>query len=294
MASSSYDPAAVRAGAAVVDQAVAAGSAVSWAAVIAGAVVACATTLVLITLGVGLGFSSISAETGEGVSASTLGLMTVVWLIVVQWLASAGGGFVAGRLRARWISVHRDEVFFRDTAHGLLAWALGTLLVVSLLASAATGVVGTAGRVVGSVSGGTAQAVASAAGPMSSYDLGTLFRRAEPGGGNPNGETNEHATEEVMTIIGNAITAGELPTGDRDYLMRLVASRTGITEDEARSRVDQAFTKAREAAGKVREAAEEARRAAAKLSLFTALSMVIGAFVAAAGAAYGGQARDDS
>lgn len=293
MSSSTYDPPLLRETTVLADSPDTEASAVSWAAIIAGAVVACAASLILIALGAGLGFSTISPWHDEGVSAATLGLMTVVWLIVVQWVASALGGYIAGRLRTRWISVHRDEVYFRDTAHGLLAWALGTIVTVGLLTSAVTGAIGTAGQVAGAAGQGAAQVAAAAAGPLSQYDSDTLFRSTQPGAANPNGETNEQAAEEVATIIGHAVTTGTLPAGDRDYLAQLVAARTSISVDDARTRVDQAFAKAREAAQKAREAADEARKAAAKLALFTALSMLIGAFVAAAGAAYGGHLRDD-
>ncbi|WP_421991782.1 hypothetical protein [Roseococcus sp.] len=265
-------------------------SAVSWAAIFAGAVVACSATLILLAVGAGLGFSSISPWHDEGVSATTLGIMAVVWLIVVQWIASALGGYVAGRLRTRWISVHRDEVFFRDTAHGMLAWAVATLLTVGILTSAVTGAIGTAGQ----VAGAAGQTAASAVESVSQYQMDSLFRSANPGAANPNGESNEQAAQEVMVIVGNAISAGQLPAADRDYLAQLVASRAGISQDDARARVDQAVTKAREAAQAAREAAETARKAAAQLSLFTALSLLIGAFMAAVGAAYGGGLRDDS
>lgn len=294
MSSSTYDPPLVSPGETVLaDHAVTEQSAVSWAAIIAGAVTACAASLILIAVGTGLGFSSISPWSGEGVSAETLGLMTVVWLIVVQWVASALGGYIAGRLRTRWISIHRDEVFFRDTAHGLLAWAVGTIVTVGLLTSAVTGAVGTAGQVAGSLGQGAAEVAANAAGPLSQYDTDVLFRASQPGAPNPNGESNEQAAEEVATIVGNAVTTGQLPAGDRDYLAQLIAARTGISPDDARTRVDQAFNKAREAAQRTKAAADEARKAAAKLALFTALSLLIGAFVAAAGAAYGGSLRDD-
>lgn len=268
-------------------------SATSWGAIIAGAIAACAVSLILISLGAGLGFSSISPWRNQGMSVATLGVMTVVWLIVVQWLASALGGYIAGRLRTRWISVHRDEVFFRDTAHGLLAWALATILSVGLLSSVITGAVGSAARAAGSLGQGAAQAAASAAGPLSQYDVRALLRPSQPGAANPGGESDEQAAQEVTTIVGNAVASGQLPAGDRDYLAQLVAARTGVSADDARTRVDQAFTRAREAMQRAQQAAEEARKAAAKLALFTALAMLIGAFVAAAAAAYGGHLRDD-
>src|SRR6187397_2421655 len=111
--------------------------AVSWGAVIAGAAGAAALSLVLFLLGTGLGFAVVSPWAGEGVSATAAGVSTIVWVTLVQLLASVLGGYLAGRLRTRWVTVRTDEVFFRDTAHGFLAWAVATLLMATLLSSAA-------------------------------------------------------------------------------------------------------------------------------------------------------------
>jgi hypothetical protein len=111
-------------------------AAVSWPAIIAGAFVAVAVSLVLLTLGGGLGFAAISPWPGRGVSATTLAVTSAIWLIVTQWLSAAFGGYVAGRLRTRWIGTHTHEVFFRDTAHGLITWAVATVLVAAVVAGA--------------------------------------------------------------------------------------------------------------------------------------------------------------
>jgi hypothetical protein len=58
-----------------------------------------------------------------------------VYLIIVGVMSSAVGGYVAGRLRTKWVGVHSNEVFFRDTAHGFLAWAFATLISATALAS---------------------------------------------------------------------------------------------------------------------------------------------------------------
>ena len=108
-------------------------SAVSWGAIIAGAVVAVATAFILITLGAGIGVASVSPWPNRGVSPTTLTVAATLWLVVVQWLASAAGGYITGRLRVRWVDVHTHEVFFRDTANGFISWALATLIGVSLL-----------------------------------------------------------------------------------------------------------------------------------------------------------------
>jgi len=101
-------------------------SAVSWGAIVAGAVVAMVTSLLLLMLGSGLGLVATSPWTADAGTAKALGIGAIVWLIVMQLASAALGGFVGGRLRTRW-SATADEVFFRDTAHGLLVWAVATL-----------------------------------------------------------------------------------------------------------------------------------------------------------------------
>jgi hypothetical protein len=95
-------------------------SGVSWAAVIAGAFVAAALSLILLALGTGLGLSSVSPWSNLGASASTIGRVAIIWLIIIQIVGSAMGGYLAGRLRTKWATIHTDEVYFRDTAHGFL------------------------------------------------------------------------------------------------------------------------------------------------------------------------------
>jgi hypothetical protein len=110
-------------------------SGVSWAAIAAGAVAAAALTLVLVALGAGLGLSSISPWSDNGVSAATFEVGTGIYLVVVAVMSSAIGGYLAARLRTKWVGLHSNEVFFRDTAHGFLAWAFATLISATALVS---------------------------------------------------------------------------------------------------------------------------------------------------------------
>lgn len=122
-------------------------SAVSWAAIFAGGIGAVGTSVILIELGLGLGFASTSAWTNSGASLATLGVMGGVWLILTQWIAAGIGGYLAGRLRTKWVGVHTHEVFFRDTAHGFLAWALGTVMMVLLIAAGGASTLNAGSRV---------------------------------------------------------------------------------------------------------------------------------------------------
>src|SRR6202790_3846528 len=141
---------------------------VSWPAVVAGAVVSCALTLVLLAFGLGLGLSVVSPWTGAGVSATTFKIGTGLYLVVIAMLSSSIGGYLAGRLRTRWVGVHSDEVYFRDTAHGFIAWAFASMLGAVLLASPASSLIG-----------GGASAVSQPNGPIDGY-VDMLLRSDTP------------------------------------------------------------------------------------------------------------------
>src|SRR5450759_4070028 len=127
-------------------------SAVSWGAILAGAAAAAALSLILLMLGIGLGLSSVSPWVHGGVSATTFGVSAILWVTLTQLVASGMGGYLAVRLRTKWVAVHTDEVYFRDTAHGFLAWAVASLATAALLTS-----------VIGSIVSGGIQAGASVA-----------------------------------------------------------------------------------------------------------------------------------
>src|SRR5271170_2415870 len=110
-------------------------SGVSWAAIAAGAVGTAALTLLLVAFGAGLGLSAISPWSDSGVSASSLKIGTGIYLIIVGVMSSAVGGYLAGRMRTKWVGLHTNEVFFRDTAHGFLVWAFATLISATALVS---------------------------------------------------------------------------------------------------------------------------------------------------------------
>lgn len=120
-------PPLTRAEEAAVDVADASGSAVSWAAILAGAFATAAIALLLAVLGAGFGLSSLSPWSSTGATLATVGVGAAIWLVIVQWLSAALGGYLTGRLRSAWTGVHTDEVFFRDTAHGLLMWAVAVI-----------------------------------------------------------------------------------------------------------------------------------------------------------------------
>jgi hypothetical protein len=257
-------------------------SAASWPAIIAGAFVAAAVSLILLALGSGLGFASISPWPGKGVTGTTFAATTAIWLILTQWVSAGLGGYLAGRLRTRWIGTHAHEVFFRDTAHGLITWAVASVLVAAAIGSS----IGAAGRAVGAA-GRMAAAGASAVSHDSAYDIDRLLRPADVGA--PQADPKP----EVAHIIANAAVTGDMPDGDRAYLAQLVAARAGVTLEDAQKRVDGFLSDVKDAEAKAKGAADAARKVAAKASIYLALSMLLGAFIASVSAALGGRLRDE-
>ena len=266
-------------------------SAVAWGPVLAGAFAALAMTLLLLTLGSGVGLSSTSAWPNSGVAATTFTIGAAIWLIIVQWLSSAFGGYLTGRLRTKWANMHTDEVFFRDTAHGFLAWAVATVVSIAVVASAATSVVGGAARTAGNAATAAAsaagQGAAQSAADPSGYYVDALFRSDKPGANDPD------AKAEAGRILLMGARNGTIPDGDKAYLGQLVAARTGLPQDAAVKRVNDVLGQVQTAEIKLREVADQTRKATAQGSFFLFFSMLIGAFIASVAGALGGRQRDE-
>jgi len=275
-------------GAMVVESNEASASAVSWGAIIGGAVAAAASTLLLVTLGAGIGLSSVSPWSAANPTAATFTLMTAIWLIIVQWLSSGLGGYLAGRLRTKWNGLHTHEVFFRDTAHGFLAWALASVLVAMVATSAISSAVSVAGSAVSSVAGGATQAAASQAGSSTQYFADSLFRADQP---KPDASPQQ-ATGEAGRILARSVASGNLDPGDRTYLAKLIAARAGLSQQDAEKRVDTVVAQMKTAEEKTKDAADAARKATAKAAFYAFFAMLIGAFIASAAGAIGGRDRD--
>lgn len=252
-------------------------SGVSWAAVIAGAFAAASLSLILLALGTGVGLSSISPWSNVGVSAFTVGKGAIAWLILVQIAASAMGGYLAGRLRTKWVKVPTHEVYFRDTAHGFLAWSVSVVLTAAFLASAATSLV--------------AGSNAATAAPTSdnridpnAYFVDLLFRTENPTATEPNDALAVRS--EASLIFADALRQASMSASDKAYLAHLVSARTGLDESNAEIRVSDVFAQDQ-------QAADQARKATAHFMYWTFLALLIGAFCASFVATMGGRQRDE-
>lgn len=295
-------------------------SAVSWGAIFAGAAGSAALSLILVLLGSGLGFSSISPWSGEGVSAKTLGISGILWITLTSLAASGLGGYLAGRLRTRWAGRDRDEIYFRDTAHGFLAWAIATLFTAALLTSTIsliiTGGVKAGAKVADSV---VSSAVAAGAntdrfgvdGDSTGYFIDTLFRRSSTATGTnapstfPNDATsdtapattapsgyfagsttgantsNEIPSAEVARIFINAIRNDALPDSDAQYLAQIVAEHTELSQAEAEQRVKDTFNQWQNNLREAETAIKEAADDARKTTAYLSLWFFVALLVGA-------------
>lgn len=250
---------------------------VSWAAVLAGAAASLAVTLVLLSFGTGMGFAVVSPWGNSAVSAATFKIGTGLYFIVMAMMSSAVGGYLAGRLRTKWIGIKTAEVQFRDTAHGFLAWAVASVLGAVLLASPAT-------TLIGNALGGATRAAATAAnsGPMAGY-VDALLRPNDPAA---QGQQSSDPRPEMTRLLTSDFRAGnDLNPADRAYVAKVVAARTGLSQADAEKRVNEVVTQAK-------SDLDAARKAAMQTAIWLTLSLFIGASSATLAAMEGGGLRD--
>jgi hypothetical protein len=224
-----------------------------------------------------MGFASVSVWSGVGPSASTIGTAAILWFILIQIMSSSMGGYLAGRLRTKWTGIHTDEVYFRDTAHGFLAWSVSLVVTAAFLASAATSLMGSSPDRGNPAAPTQSQADA---GP-DAYFIDSLFRTD---GSKPDVEKTS-ASREAATIFATSLKQGNLSATDKTYLDQLVMSRSGVSQSEADKRVSDAFLSAK-------SAAEATRKAIAHTLLWTFIALLIGAFCASFSGTIGGKQRD--
>ena len=245
---------------------------VEWGAVIAGTVAALAVSLVLLAFGAAIGLASVSPWTTTATGLKAVGVGTAFWFLLVTLWSFALGGYLAARLRHRWSDATPAEVRFRDSAHGLLVWALSVLIAAGLAASGVSAI----GRGLGAAAG---SAAAAADQVTATTDL--LFRSSNA---TPSLQTAD-ARSEVSRLLLRSAGKGEVSSADRTYLAQLVAARTGISQADAEKRVTQSLDE-------LKAAADRARKIGVVLAFLTASILLIGGATAWWAAAVGGSHRE--
>jgi hypothetical protein len=252
---------------------------VQWGPVVAGAIAASALASVLHAFAAAIGLAvSSTAPTWRDASVA-LWVLSGLYLVLVALAAYGLGGYVAGRLRGRLATANADEVEFRDGIHGVLVWALATLLTAALLlmgASAATRLTAPSGGAIG-------PATSVAGENIIAFDIDRLFRGDKRGSDTDIAYTRAEAARTLLSASGHS----GVTTEDRSYLSRMVAARTGLAAAEAERRVDTAITRAR-------ENITRARRSTVVLAFMAGAAALLGAAAAWFAAGMGGKHRDEN
>jgi hypothetical protein len=275
-----------------------AGSPLSWSAAIAGALAAAAVTFLIVALGSGIGLSFASPYSGPSAKAMTIA--AAVWLLMAETMGFATGGYLAGRLRSPAYDGVIGETTFRDAAQGLLVWAIGAVAMAALAGMLGVFAAGAAAHMTAGAASGRGQDTASASG-ASDYFVDLLFRpapsTATAGGQRPSTDTvgiapagaqpalSSEARAEVGRILARSVAQARVDDSDRAYLAQVVATRTGLSQDEAQRRVSEVEAKAR-------DAADTTAKAVAYFSFWTFMALLFGGAAATLGGILGGQLRD--
>jgi hypothetical protein len=286
-----YDPA--RTG----DVAVAvAGRRISWGAVFAGVIIVLIVQFLLSLLGVGIGASTIDpTQRGETPEASTFGIGAGLWWVICSLISVFAGAWVAGRLAG--MPDRTDGML-----HGLVAWGLAMLLLIYLLTTGVSSLVGGAFGVVGSAmqtAGQGAQAAAGAAtetartpgllGPFQ-QDLQQLLGQVRQQAQQAGQQMQQIAADDnVRRVVQKAVTTGpeNLSDADRQAAITALTQHAGMSRPEAEQRLTEWQQTYQRAKQQAMQAAEATADTVSQASLWSFIALLLGAIVAAVGGMLG-------
>jgi hypothetical protein len=272
---------------------------VDWPAIFGGAVIAVASVLLLSAVGVALGLAVVSPWTANP-SPTKIGLAGAAWFALTTLYAAAVGGYVVGRLRKPVLDSTDDERSNRDGLNGLIAWGVGliasALLTGMVLVTAANKTVDVAATVAGPVLSEGIKSTANQASTFVSYYVDRALRPAANSTTAPPATTNDDPRPQLAAILAHGLASGTLAEDDRAYLQRVVAQRAGVSDAEAKARVDQMISDANDAYAKTvtaaKEAADTARKVFASVTSWFAIVSLLAAMLSWYAAIIGGRHRD--
>ena len=268
----------------VVSTALGTTSYVDLAVVIGSAAISVAIFSMLAAFGAAAGLSAASPFTGSGLSATAIGVATALWILWISISSFVAGGYIAGRLVRRVHDSSDHECNIRDGAHGLMVWAVTALA----MAWIATSTAGSVARGATAAGAGIVQKLQEAADPVA-YTSNKLWRSTSPTA-QPTAEDRQAST----AILAATAVNGSMPADDQSYLTSQIAAKTGVPQQEAAKRVEDAKSEVLAGAQKAKQAANTARKVGVLVAFLTACSLAIGAAAAWWAAAAGGKHRDDN
>lgn len=260
---------------------------VQWGPIMGGAIVATAISTIMTVFGSAIGLSMVSADFEKSSSATAMAVAGALWALWILVSATVAGGYLAGRMRRPSLDAKGEERKLRDATHGLLVWATGALLITVVATSSLFGAAKTAASGMASASSGAASLVSQNVDPLA-MALDNVMRASgqEP----PTAQERDEASR----IFASALANGKIEQGDRDYLASRLAARSGISEQDAQKRIDDAYARLSQTKETAKQTAERARKIAVLTAFLTAASLLVGAAAAAWAATLGGEHRDEN
>jgi polyhydroxyalkanoate synthesis regulator phasin len=262
-----------------------------WA-VLAGAVVGVVVLFLLGLLGLGIGLATLDPAPGGGDTpgVGTLGIGTAIWGIITFLIALFAAGWIAGRLAG-------DPKKLDGLLQGVVAWAVTALVVMWLMTTTISSVIGGAFSLVGNVASASAQAVQEAVGQVGGGTLGDAAQQIPWEQVRQRVEQALPADVELdqetfMAAFREMVREG----GDRQAVIDVLVQQGGMSQEEAESTLQnleaeyqQAAQEAEQQAG---QAAEAAASAVSSAALWSFVALLLGA-IAAAGGGWLGAPRDE-
>lgn len=258
---------------------------ISWGAVIAGAVIGLIAQLILNMVGIGVGLSAVNAVAGDSPSASSMSIGAGLWWVISGIVAAGLGGYLAGRLSGK--PSHSTTAY-----HGLIAWAVSTLIVVYLVSSTASGLVGGAVGGATSLLGGAGKAVGSSVQTAVQTAAPSLNNMSDPmasiegqvrsaSGGQDPAALRDAAASSVRAALSGDPGQQAAAT---DKAADALAKSQNIPLEQAKAQITQYQQQYKDTVAKTQQQAKEAADATAKAvsraALFGALALLLGALAA--------------
>lgn len=216
----------------------------SWGAILGGAFVALGIWILLYSLGLALGLSSV--DPGDPGSARSAGIGTGIWSIIAPLIALFVGGYVAARTAG---VVDKAG----GALHGAVLWGLTTLAGTILMGMALSSLMGAVFSVGKTAVGAAGSAVVGAAsqggdaakafGLDADDALAPINQRLRQEG--KPAITADQLQAATRDVINTAIRTGNL---DRNVLVSSIAENTKLTRQDAEevaTRVEQQFNQAK-------------------------------------------------
>jgi hypothetical protein len=265
---------------------------ICWGAVFAGVVIALITQLVLNLLGISIGAATFDPASSTNPSAAPFSIGAGIWWTISGIIAALAAGYAAGRLTGQ---PQRDSGGW----HGLIAWALATLVIFAVLTTTAGAIAGGALRVLGTVAGGVVQAVGTTAKTAVQTAAPGMMQAADPlasiekavrdasGGSDP-----AALRDAAIAAVRAAVTADPAQAQDaRERAAQALAKAQSVPIDAARGQIARYEQQYRQAVDEAKQqataAAQAATAAVSRGAFFGFIALLLGAIAAWCGGRMG-------